>query len=93
MRTRAFGSPTGGITDAELSLEFLRDERARELYWECHRRTDLIRFGEFSASTNYVWAWKGNVPEGRAVESFRDIYPIPSPDLGANPNLVQNPGY
>ncbi len=93
VRTRAFGSPTGGITDAELSLEFLRNERARELYWECHRRTDLIRFGEFSASTNYVWAWKGNVPEGRAVESFRDIYPIPSPDLGANPNLVQNPGY
>ncbi|MFZ1676393.1 MAG: RagB/SusD family nutrient uptake outer membrane protein, partial [Saprospiraceae bacterium] len=92
VRHRAFGGSGGGITDAQLTLQMLIDERGRELYWECHRRTDLIRFGQFSA-TNYVWAWKGNVKEGKAVESFRDVYPIPASDLGANPTLHQNTGY
>ena len=27
-------------------LDFILDERARELSWECQRRTDLIRFGQ-----------------------------------------------
>jgi len=40
-----------------------------------------------------LWPWKGNVPEGRLTESFRDIYPIPASDLLANPNLEQNDGY
>lgn len=92
VRNRAYGGSGGGITDAELTLQMLIDERARELYWECHRRTDLVRFGQFS-NTNYLWAWKGGVMEGRAVEAFRDVYPIPAADLGANPNLEQNDGY
>ncbi|MBK8503256.1 MAG: RagB/SusD family nutrient uptake outer membrane protein [Saprospiraceae bacterium] len=92
VRTRAYGSPTGGIQDSELTLDMILDERARELYWEAHRRTDLVRFGKFS-NTDYRWAWKGGTMEGRSVDAFRDVYPIPSPDLGANPNLVQNNGY
>lgn len=58
VRTRAYGSPAGGIQDADLTLDMILDERARELYWEGHRRTDLIRFGKFSNS-DYLWAWKG----------------------------------
>ncbi|MEM6800169.1 MAG: RagB/SusD family nutrient uptake outer membrane protein [Bacteroidota bacterium] len=92
VRTRAFGSGAGNIAMQDLDLDMLRDERARELYWECHRRTDLIRFNNFSESS-YLWEWKGGVKEGRSVEAFRDIYPIPSSDLGANPNLQQNTGY
>ena len=90
---RAFqGGTKGNITPDQLNLDLLLDERARELYWECHRRTDLIRFGQFS-NGSYVWAWKGGVMEGQAVDSKYDVYPIPSSDLGANPNLVQNEGY
>jgi len=92
IRNRAYGGAGGGISDAELNLQMIIDERARELYWEAHRRTDLVRFGQFSQS-EYVWAWKGGVKEGRSVEPFRDVFPIPSSDLGANPNLEQNPGY
>ena len=92
VRTRAYGTAAGNITDAELTLQEILDERARELYWECHRRTDLIRYGQFSESS-YLWAWKGGVKEGISVNSKFDIYPIPSADLSANPNLVQNPGY
>ncbi len=80
-----------------LSLNLLLDERGREFYWEGHRRTDMIRFGVFSNNpTNNargIWQWKGNVKNGRATESFRDIYPIPSSDVIANPNIKQNTGY
>jgi hypothetical protein len=62
------------------------------LYWEGHRRTDLVRFGQFTDGT-YRWAWKGGVKEGVAVPNYRDIYPIPAQDLGANGNLKQNPNY
>lgn len=92
LRERAYGDNSGNITDAELTLDFLLDERARELYWECHRRTDLIRFGKFTGG-EYLWEWKGNVQEGVATDAHRDLFPIPSDDLMSNPNLVQNPGY
>jgi starch-binding outer membrane protein, SusD/RagB family len=89
LRTRA---TTNTITQAQLDKDFVLDERARELYWEAHRRTDLIRYGKFSTGT-YVWAWKGNVKNGKATEAFRDLFPLPSADLAANPGLEQNDGY
>ena len=93
VRERAYGGGQGGnFTAAEMNLDLLLDERARELYLECSRRTDLVRFGQFTDGT-YKWAWKGGVKDGVAVPKFRDIYPIPSADLGANPNLRQNDGY
>ncbi|HOK51987.1 MAG TPA: RagB/SusD family nutrient uptake outer membrane protein, partial [Bacteroidales bacterium] len=93
LRTRAYNGQTiGNITDAQLTLDFILDERARELYWEGHRRTDLIRFGKFSGGS-YIWPWKGKVKEGTATPSHLDLFPIPSSDLNANPNLKQNPGY
>lgn len=92
IRTRAFGNTSGNITAPQLTLDFILDERARELYWEGHRRTDLIRYGRFTGD-DYLWAWKGNVKEGASTESFRDLFPIPSTDMGANPTLEQNPGY
>lgn len=92
LRERAYGDNSGNITSAELTLDFLLEERGRELYWEAHRRTDLIRFGQFTDGT-MVWEWKGNTQAGASVDSYRDLYPIPANDLNANPNLVQNDGY
>jgi starch-binding outer membrane protein, SusD/RagB family len=91
LRTRAFGGPSGNITDAQMTLPFILDERGRELLWEGFRRQDLIRFGQFSSAG--VWAWKGNVAAGKVTEAFHDLYPIPSNELAANPTLKQNPGY
>lgn len=79
------------ITQGELTLDWILDERARELYWEGHRRTDLIRFNRFTE--NGIWTWKGNIPSGKTTEKFRDLYPIPSNDIASNPNLKQNNGY
>ncbi|MBX0290236.1 RagB/SusD family nutrient uptake outer membrane protein [Hymenobacter sp. HSC-4F20] len=91
LRQRAYGNTSGNITAADLNLNFLLDERARELYWEGHRRTDLIRFGKYT--TGYNWPFKGNVRTGTDVAATRTLFPIPTTDLTANPNLKQNPGY
>ncbi|MDX2286496.1 MAG: RagB/SusD family nutrient uptake outer membrane protein [Bacteroidia bacterium] len=90
LRRRAYGDNSGDLT--ELTLDIVLDERSRELYWEAHRRTDLIRFGKFT-SDSYLWPWKGGIAPGRGVEAFRSLFPIPASDLVANPNLQQNPGY
>ena len=92
LRERGFGDSSGNITNGDLTLDFILDERARELYWECHRRTDLIRFGRFS-ETDYLWPWKGNAADGESRPALYDVFPIPSTDLAANPNLKQNTGY
>ena len=91
IRQRAYQGNHGQLALSDLTLDFLLDERGRELHWEGHRRTDLIRFGQFS--TSGVWAWKGGVQEGATTEAFRDLYPIPQTDITANPNLEQNTGY
>jgi hypothetical protein len=92
IRTRAYGDTGGNIKDTELTLNFILDELSREFYWEGHRRTDLIRFGKFTGSA-YIWPWKGGVADGRATDAKFNVYPIPSSDVVANPNLKQNTGY
>jgi hypothetical protein len=92
VRTRAFGNTPGAITADQLTLAFILDERGRELYYECVRRTDLIRFGEFTTNA-YLWPWKGGSKDGIATDNKYNIFPLPSSDVTANPNLVQNPGY
>lgn len=89
LRNRA---KTNTITQSELTLAFVLDERARELHWELHRRTDLIRFGKFTGGS-YIWPWKGGVESGAPTQSYRDLFPIPANALSANTKLVQNPGY
>ncbi|MEI6866850.1 RagB/SusD family nutrient uptake outer membrane protein [Flavicella sp.] len=92
LRERAYGNSNGNITTADLSLEFILDERARELYWEGFRRTDLIRYDLFTTAT-YLWPFKGGVSSGTSVDSYRNIYPIPSNVINVNSNLEQNPNY
>ena len=91
LRQRAYGDTSGNIMQSDLTLDFILSERSRELFWEGHRRTDLVRFGQFT--TQGIWPFKGNVPQGATTEAFRDIMPIPAADLGVNTNLTQNPGY
>ncbi|MBW3128705.1 RagB/SusD family nutrient uptake outer membrane protein [Hymenobacter profundi] len=93
VRARAFNNaPAGNITSGQLTLDFILNERSRELYWEATRRTDLIRYERFTTG-DYLWAWKGGVAGGRAVSDDRRLFPLPAADLSVNPNLTQNPGY
>lgn len=80
------------LGSADYTLANLIDERGRELYWECWRRSDLIRFGLFTTG-DYLWAWKGGVYEGQSVSSHFNLMPIPSAEVNSNNKLIQNPGY
>ena len=94
LRDRAYGNQTGRVTAADLAApDFLLQERGRELYWEASRRTDLVRFGKFTSGA-YLWPWKGGVSQdGQGLAETRNIFPLPSTDLIANPTLTQNTGY
>ncbi len=89
LRTRAGAAAIGS---GQLTTDFVLDERGRELYWEGFRRTDLIRYKRFTTA-GYLWPWKGGTVNGKAVEDWRNVYPIPVADKNANPNLQQNPNY
>ncbi len=79
-------------TGSDLTLANLLDERARELYWELNRRTDLIRHDKFISG--YTWAWKGGVQNGTAFPSHYNLYPIPADVLATyGSSMKQNPGY
>lgn len=91
VRERAYGDTSGNIVEAQMTTDFLLDERARELYTECVRRTDLIRYNRFTTA-DYLWQWKGGAHDGQAVDGKFNYYPIPSTELTANPNLY-NEGY
>ena len=78
---------------AEITQEWLMAERARELMWEAHRRTDLIRYGLYHTDA-YLWPYKGGDSfAGQDFPEYRCLFAIPPTELAANDALVQNPGY
>lgn len=88
LRTRAGASALGAITAEEIL-----NERARELYWEGFRRTDLIRYNRFVENA-YLWPYKGGVAAGTGVGNFRKLYPIPANVVLASKGVIeQNTGY
>lgn len=89
VRTRSHATT---ISMGELNLDFIIDERGRELNLEGHRRTDLIRFGKFTGGS-YLWPWKGGTVNGTSIPDTYNVFPIPQTALEANPNLQQNTGY
>lgn len=95
IRTRSNADGGGvdfdGMTEQQV-LDFILAERGRELIWEATRRTDLIRYGLFTGDT-YVWALKGGAVAGTAIPVDFNLFPIPSNEIIANPNMEQNPGY
>ncbi len=92
LRERGYGNSNYNISASDMTLDYLLDERSRELYWEGQRRTDLVRHGYFTTSS-YVWPFKANQPDGTSTDTFRNVFPIPSSSISANPNLQQNEGY
>ncbi|PCJ98872.1 MAG: RagB/SusD family nutrient uptake outer membrane protein [Flavobacteriaceae bacterium] len=93
---RSGGDPTALVNElrilrgasalASVNEQELLDERGRELYTEGWRRNDLIRFGQYLRD----WEFKG---ASEINNEKRLLFPIPLPQVLANPNIVQNPGY
>lgn len=90
IRERAYGNSNHVFST--VSLDDIVNERSKELYWECTRRTDLIRYNKFTGS-DLLWSFKGGTTDGSSVDNFRNLYPLPTYDIVNNPNLVQNSGY
>jgi starch-binding outer membrane protein, SusD/RagB family len=72
---------------ATIDLDLLFRERGFELYWECQRRTDMIRFGKYEGT----WTEKSN------ADKTKRVFPIPQTAIDGASNLpgylVQNQGY
>jgi hypothetical protein len=75
-----------------LTEENLLAERGREMFVEMTRRQDLIRFRKYGDAW---WPYEGMNRPKRVHQpgSFLELFPIPEPQLLANPRLSQNPGY
>jgi hypothetical protein len=82
---RTASTPAKPLTAVD--LELLYRERGFELYWECLRRTDMIRFGKYEGT----WTEKTNTDKNKRV------FPIPQTAIDGASNLpgylVQNQGY
>ena len=90
LRSRA--GKTTALTS--LTKQNIIDEWAREFFFEGRRRMDLIRFGQYGGiGTGYTWDWKNGIAAGADIDAKYNIFPIPSTDLNANPNLTPTPGY
>ena len=81
LRNARGASPLGSINADEMLAE-----RGREMYMEWIRRTDLVRFGQYTRD------WEFKEPSAVGDET-KNIYPIPSAAILSNPNLIQNAGY
>ena len=97
IRARANADP---ITEADLSVDFILDERARELFGEGHRRYHLLRNNKWLERTLlYNDAVNDKDPLGwgsTGPVSPRDLLlPIPQTVIDANLDAVlpHNPGY
>jgi hypothetical protein len=96
LRARAYGDGSENVLDTDFTLDYILEERGRELYFEGHRRADLIRFNKYSeraGGDEFIWDWKGQNIDGTSVSSHLEIFPIPASELGVNSNLTQNEGY
>ena len=92
IRNRAYGDASHEITSAQLTLPFLLQEKGREMAYEGVRRDDLIRYQIEGDGPYFTTARNaGNKPAD--PDQHLMVFPIPSLQITANPNLTQNSGY
>lgn len=105
LRDRAFKDArkdnpnVGKVTADMMNIDFILDERIRELVGEENRRFTLMRTGELGNRVRMmVQHWAESTPE-KAIDGFDEkkhiLLPIPLTEIQLNKDaeLVQNPGY
>lgn len=93
---------TNSYTQEELA-DIIFWDRAKELCFEGHSRFDLVRAGEdrfiSELSSQTTMTNINNAGSEKPLDwivnlqPFKMLFPIPEAEVGANPNMVQNPGY
>lgn len=92
VRNRAGLTRPFGVSDftKESLRERILQERAWEFYGEDLRREDLIRNGSFISRARERLAARGITTK---IDDHFLVFPIPQPEIDANPLCKQNPGY
>jgi len=87
LRARAQAAP---VVEADINLDFILDERARELIGEENRRMTLVRTG-----TLVERVMRLNPKENSTIQPHNMLLPIPQSeiDLNKDAKLDQNTGY
>jgi hypothetical protein len=77
------------VTTADLTIDFILDERSRELAGEQMRWFDLVRTGKLLERVK-----KYNASSAAGIQAFHILRPIPNEQITLTSNaFAQNPGY
>ncbi|RIH63580.1 RagB/SusD family nutrient uptake outer membrane protein [Mariniphaga sediminis] len=87
VRQRANATP---VNAGDVTIEYILDERARELVLETPRRLTLMRLGLLISRVKEYNFWNAD-----DIQDHHSLWPIPNSEIEANinANLEQNPGY
>ena len=87
IRNRASAKP---ITAAQATIDYILDERCRELYCEETRMVTLCRLGKLAERDQ-----KYNPYAGKTIDAHHNLWPIPYTEIARNifAKMDQNPGY
>ena len=87
VRSRAHASK---VAASAVTIDYILDERARELVYEEFRRITLGRLGKYVERVR-----RYNTLNGPRIEEHHELFPIPYSAIEANKDAVleQNPGY
>lgn len=97
VRARAKAKPA---TAAEVDIDYLLDERLRELYYEEPRMLTLCRMGKLAErnrkyNVSYTDVTGTYECAGTTIQDYHNLWPIPFSEIERNidAKLEQNPGY
>jgi starch-binding outer membrane protein, SusD/RagB family len=102
VRTRARNMVVAGTVPADLNtaeankttiMQWIMDERLRELAGEGHRWFDLRRWHLAGYITLDNAFFSSEVPTRMKFDTHFLYFPIPTGETSKNPNIIQNPGY
>jgi hypothetical protein len=87
-------------TSAEVDIDYLLDERLRELYYEEPRMLTLCRMGKLAErnrkyNVSYTDVTGTYECAGTTIQDYHNLWPIPFSEIERNTEAVleQNPGY
>lgn len=76
--------------DNKSIMQLVRDERARELAGELHRKFDLVRWGIWY---DEVVRWTPNESLKSNIRPYHEYYPIPDSECAITGYILNNPAY
>ncbi|MEX2567579.1 MAG: RagB/SusD family nutrient uptake outer membrane protein [Cyclobacteriaceae bacterium] len=92
VRERANASP---VTPGEVDIDYILDERARELHLEDYRILTLMRLGVLAERVREHDPMHNGKYASHGVSDHHNLWPIPQKEIERNTEAVleQNPGY